>query len=160
MAEDTATDHTDTGIGPVRRGRRLLAAGILSVISGGLALAAALLSALVAATLKPDDHCDSASGFFCYDAGDRGGFMTFAAVVGLLGSAFLVAGIGGCRRTRWGQFSLVALGGLGASWVLAQAVRSAGSVMLLVVAWLAVIAVLAGTSEPAPTEKDGSADPP
>ncbi len=149
MADDVASDQPSPDAQPVRRGAYgLLAAGVLALCGGILLLFWAALALFAAAQLGPVGSCEG-TGLLCFDVSSRPQILTFAGLTGVPGALLVAAGVGGCRRTRWGRASLVVVGTAGAicSWILVTQ-HNVGVQPESIV--LALIVVLAATSRPGP----------
>jgi len=97
---------------PQRKGGRLIAAGVLSIISAVVTALAAIgilvvLNAPLCSNTSADEYCRTGDA-------DNLGFIMVLMMVAIVSTICLfIAGVGGCMRRYWGQRALVILGSIG-----------------------------------------------
>lgn len=121
---------------------RLIAAGVLAIISGAVTTLIGVLLLVVANDSTLFDDCGG--GPTCPpDVVNHSILGTVGVLVLVAGAMFVVAGIGGCMRKRWGQIMIILLGSLAALlYVVGMAVRGLPGTVLPVI-WFSAVTGLA-----------------
>jgi len=134
-----------------RGGGRLIAAGILAIISGAVTLLGAIGLLVIASN---PDTIDCGGGLTC---SERFGtftdyFYVMASIAIVFSALFIVAGIGGCMRKHWGQIAVVVIGVAGSLLQLVGIAHSQSAGGLIPLLWFALIAGLAWANKRADYE--------
>jgi hypothetical protein len=82
--------------GPPPRSGLLVTAGVLSLVIGGFTALFAIGAAFGAASTPEDDWLDLRAVFF-----------VIAAMFAGIATVFITAGVGGCKRRRWGKVMMI-----------------------------------------------------
>lgn len=126
---------------------RLLAAGVMSLISAAVTLLIGV--ALVVALADPSafDNCDSSGSCNTLVIYNQG-LVTVEAIL-ILGLAVLlaIAGIGGCMRKHWGQITLVVVGLLCVANYFVPVVAQGYAWAAIPIVWFSIIAGLAASTD-------------
>jgi len=124
-------------------GGKLLASGVLSIITGSVYL----LMALTTVSMK-----DTVLGDMVDDAT---GILTLMLLIFLgLGGGFIAVGAGACRVKQWARAATLALGGLSLLFFLIVLMNTGEASMVVPIAWFGLIVGLAVNLKPqvAPTQ--------
>lgn len=129
---------------PPRGGGRLIAAGILAIISGVFTAIVGLVMVVVANDPNAFNDCTTSdTGCTPLAVSNVPLVVTIGALFMLVGALFVVAGIGGCMRRRWGQIMIISTGSLGvALYLITLAVRG-NPAMIVPVIWFSTVTGLA-----------------
>ena len=129
-------------------GGKLMAAGIMSIISGVVSLFGAIaMWQIVKSALSVTDAFDSGCNSFgggC-DTSSHVSFWGYAIVIltVAIGAGFVLAGIGAVRRAQWGRISIIVAGSIACLFYLIVLISVGEPVLLISVIWFAIITGLA-----------------
>lgn len=136
---------------PQRGGGRLIAAGILAIISGAVTLLGAIGLLIIASDPNAlDCGGDAACSQVITDFSDF--FYVMAAIAIVLSVLFIVGGIGACMRKHWGQIAVVVIGSAGALLQIVGIAHSGSAGGLVPLLWFGLIAGLAWSNKRADYE--------
>lgn len=128
---------------PRPSGGRLIAAGVLAIVSGGLT---ALMSVVLFVAVSAQSGFDDCRGaVVCGPSGvpDTALITTMATFFASIGALFIVAGIGGCMRRHWGQIMIITIGTLGVILYMVVLALNGRAAMIIPIAWFGLVTGLA-----------------